>query len=101
MFDAGRLSSKYPHFSFSVMRGMRTEQPRLATPHENLVIGAVSCAPVRRRLLSSPPEMSYALMCSSCLPGAPRRVMYFSIAEKPPSARVSVVETLVWQPAPF
>ena len=60
---------------------MRTEQPRLATPHENLSIGAVSCAPVSRRLLSSPPEMSYALMCSSGLPGAPRRSIATMIFE--------------------
>lgn len=51
MLDDGRRSSKYPFFWASTSRPTRIEAPRLATPHENVSIDAVSWRPVRRRSL--------------------------------------------------
>ncbi len=54
-FEAGRLSSRYPHCSSSTWRGIRILTFLDAVADENDLYEAVSCFPVRRRVLSKPP----------------------------------------------
>lgn len=64
-------------------------------PERNSDMGAVSCLPVRRRLLCSP----YTSICSLCFLANFSMCVYISC--NPPSALVAFVLQLVWHPAPF